>query len=551
MNLNKNNPSNLNSWKKLNSNFKKLSSKTLTEYFAEDPDRVDKLSIDWKSFYVDYSKNRLDKSTIDLLVSLAEEAGLKEGVEAYFSGEEINETEGRAVLHTALRTQGSTPVLVKGENILPEIDQAKKKMYDFADKVTSGAWKGHTGKSIQNVVNIGIGGSDLGPAMVTEALEFYQNHLKVYFVSNVEGDHVNEVIKKIDPETTLFVIVSKTFNTQETLSNAQTLRKWFLNHAPQAAVENHFVAISTNQKKVTEFGISPENIFSMNDWVGGRFSLWGTVGISICLAVGPTHFENLLKGAGAMDQHFRKASFDQNIPVLLAMITVWYNNFWNAESEVIVPYSQYLRNLPAYLQQGMMESNGKGVDRNGDPVDYQTGAIIWGASGTNAQHAFFQLMHQGTKLIPADFIGFAKPLYPNNDHQDKLMSNFFAQTQALMLGKNEATVRTELESQGKSNAEIEALLPFKLFEGNRPSTTLLIEELTPYNLGALIAMYEHKIFVQGVIWNIFSYDQWGVELGKQLANNVLNDFESGKLDHHDASTKKLIERYQKPKKKEG
>ena len=551
MNLNKNNPSNLNSWKKLNSNFKKLSSKTLTEYFAEDPDRVDKLSINWKSFYVDYSKNRLDKSTIDLLVSLAEEAGLKEGVEAYFSGEEINETEGRAVLHTALRTQDSTPVLVKGENILPEIDQAKKKMYDFADKVTSGAWKGHTGKSIQNVVNIGIGGSDLGPAMVTEALEFYQNHLKVYFVSNVEGDHVNEVIKKIDPETTLFVIVSKTFNTQETLSNAQTLRKWFLNHAPQAAVENHFVAISTNQKKVTEFGISPENIFSMNDWVGGRFSLWSTVGISICLAVGPTHFENLLKGAGAMDQHFRKASFDQNIPVLLAMITVWYNNFWNAESEVIVPYSQYLRNLPAYLQQGMMESNGKGVDRNGDPVDYQTGAIIWGASGTNAQHAFFQLMHQGTKLIPADFIGFAKPLYPNNDHQDKLMSNFFAQTQALMLGKNEATVRTELESQGKSNAEIEALLPFKLFEGNRPSTTLLIEELTPYNLGALIAMYEHKIFVQGVIWNIFSYDQWGVELGKQLANNILNDFESGKLDHHDASTKKLIERYQKPKKKEG
>ena len=551
MNLNKNKPSNLDSWKKLNSNFKTLSSKTLTEHFAENPDRVDKLSINWESFYVDYSKNRLDKSTIDLLVSLAEEAGLKEGIEAYFSGGEINETEGRAVLHTALRTQDSSPVLVEGENILPGINQAKKEMFDFADKVISGSWKGHTGKSIENVVNIGIGGSDLGPAMVTEALEFYQNHLNVYFVSNVEGDHVNEIINKIDPETTLFVIVSKTFTTQETLSNAQTLRKWFLNHAPQAAVEKHFVAVSTNQKKVTEFGISPENIFSMNDWVGGRFSLWSTVGISICLAVGPTHFENLLKGAGAMDQHFRKASFDQNIPVLLAMITVWYNNFWNAESEVIVPYSQYLRNLPAYLQQGIMESNGKGVDRNGDPVDYQTGTIIWGASGTNAQHAFFQLMHQGTKLIPADFIGFAKPLYPKNDHQDKLMSNFFAQTQALMLGKNEATVRTELESQGKSNAEIEALLPFKIFEGNRPSTTLLIEELTPYNLGALIAMYEHKIFVQGVIWNIFSYDQWGVELGKQLANNILNDFESGKLDHHDASTKKLIERYQNPKKQEG
>ena len=550
MNLNKKNPSTLDSWKKLNSNFKTLSSKTLTEYFEEDPDRVNKLSINWESFYVDYSKNRLDKSTIDLLVSLAEEAGLKKGVEAYFSGEEINETEGRAVLHTALRTQDSTPVLVKGKNILPGIDQAKKEMYNFADKVISGVWKGHTGKSIQNIVNIGIGGSDLGLAMVTEALEFYQNHLNIYFVSNVEGDHVNEVIKKINLETTLFVIVSKTFTTQETLSNAQTLRKWFLNHAPQVAVEKHFVAVSTNQKKVTEFGVSPENIFSMNDWVGGRFSLWSTVGMSICLAVGPEHFENLLKGAGAMDQHFRRASFDQNIPVLLAMITVWYNNFWDSESEVIIPYSHYLRNLPAYLQQGIMESNGKGVDRNGNPVDYQTGTIIWGASGTNAQHAFFQLMHQGTKLIPADFIGFTKPLYPKNNHQDKLISNFFAQTQALMLGKNEAMVRTELESQGMSNTEIEALLPFKVFEGNRPSTTLLIEELTPYNLGALIAMYEHKIFVQGVIWNIFSYDQWGVELGKQLANNILNDFESGKLDHHDASTKKLIQRYQKKKKKE-
>ena len=550
MNLNKKNPSTLDSWKKLNSNFKTLSSKTLTEYFEEDPDRVNKLSINWESFYVDYSKNRLDKSTIDLLVSLAEEAGLKEGVEAYFSGEKINETEGRAVLHTALRTQDSTPVLVKGKNILPGIDQAKKEMYNFADKVISGGWKGHTGKSIQNIVNIGIGGSDLGLAMVTEALEFYQNHLNIYFVSNVEGDHVNEVIKKINPETTLFVIVSKTFTTQETLSNAQTLRKWFLNHAPQVAVEKHFVAVSTNQKKVTEFGVSPENIFSMNDWVGGRFSLWSTVGMSICLAVGPKHFENLLKGAGAMDQHFRRASFDQNIPVLLAMITVWYNNFWDSESEVIIPYSHYLRNLPAYLQQGIMESNGKGVDRNGDPVDYQTGTIIWGASGTNAQHAFFQLMHQGTKLIPADFIGFTKSLYPKNNHQDKLISNFFAQTQALMLGKNEAMVRTELESQGMSNTEIEALLPFKVFEGNRPSTTILIEELTPYNLGALIAMYEHKIFVQGVIWNIFSYDQWGVELGKQLANNILNDFESGKLDHHDASTKKLIQRYQNPKKKE-
>jgi glucose-6-phosphate isomerase len=381
--------------------------------------------------------------------------------------------------------------------------------------------------------------------MVTEALEFYSNHLQLTFVSNVEGDHVEEVIKKVDPETTLFVIVSKTFTTQETLSNASTLRKWFLNHAPESAISNHFIAVSTNLEKVTEFGIAAQNIFPMNDWVGGRFSLWSAVGLSICLAVGPKNFEALLQGAGKMDQHFRTADFKENMPVLLALITVWYNNFWGVETEAIIPYSQYLRNLPAYLQQAIMESNGKGVDRNGHPVNYQTGNVIWGASGTNAQHAFFQLMHQGTKMIPADFIGFAKPLHDGNDHQDKLMSNFFAQTQALKQGKNAKTVREELTQQGKSPEQIEALLPFKVFEGNRPSNTLFIEQLTPANLGSLIALYEHRIFVQGIIWNIFSYDQWGVELGKQLANNILNDFDKEQMDHHDPSTQGLIKFYKK------
>ena len=365
------------------------------------------------------------------------------------------------------------------------------------------------------------------------------------FVSNVEGDHVRELIKKIDPETTLFVIVSKSFTTQETISNAKTIRKWFLNHAPLSAISQHFVAVSTNLEKVTKFGIAAENIFPMNDWVGGRFSLWSSVGLSICLSIGPKNFEELLQGSGKMDEHFRTADFKENMPVILAMITVWYNNFWEVETEAIIPYSQYLRSLPAYLQQAIMESNGKGVDQNGKPVDYQTGNIIWGASGTNAQHAFFQLMHQGTKMIPADFIGFAKPLHQGNDHQDKLVSNFFAQTQALMQGKNAETVREELTQQGKSPEEIGVLLPFKVFEGNRPSNTLFIEQLTPANLGSLIALYEHRIFVQGIIWNIYSYDQWGVELGKQLANNILQDFDKKQIDHHDPSTQGLIEFYKR------
>ena len=535
----------LKSWKLLESNFQKNAKKKITDYFSEDADRVKKLSLQWESFYVDYSKNLLDQETLDLLVAVAEESGLNQAIKAYFEGKKINETEDRAVLHTALRQLNPSSIMVDGEDITPKIEEVKKQMYDFADRVISGNWKGHTGKVITHVVNIGIGGSDLGPSMVTEALEFYSNQLRLTFVSNVEGDHVRELIKKIDSETTLFVIVSKSFTTQETISNANTIRKWFLNHAPLSAISQHFVAVSTNLEKVTEFGIAPENIFPMNDWVGGRFSLWSSVGLSICLSIGPKNFEDLLQGSGKMDEHFRTADFKENMPVILAMITVWYNNFWEVETEAIIPYSQYLRNLPAYLQQAIMESNGKGVDQNGKPVDYQTGNIIWGASGTNAQHAFFQLMHQGTKMIPADFIGFAKPLHQGNDHQDKLVSNFFAQTQALMQGKNAETVREELTHQGKSPEEIEALLPFKVFEGNRPTNTLFIEQLTPANLGSLIALYEHRIFVQGIIWNIYSYDQWGVELGKQLANNILQDFDKKQIDHHDPSTKGLIEFYKR------
>jgi glucose-6-phosphate isomerase len=543
--FNKQNPLSLKSWKSLKSNFQRHAQKKITDYFSEDAERTKKLSLQWESFYVDYSKNLLDEETLDILTEMAKESGLDQAIDAYFEGAKINETENRAVLHTALRQLNPKPLMVDGEDITPKINAVKQQMFDFAQQVISGQWKGHSGKAINHVVNIGIGGSDLGPAMVTEALEFYRNHLKVTFVSNVEGDHVEEVIKKVDPETTLFVIVSKSFTTQETLSNANTIRKWFLNHASESAIRKHFIAVSTNLEMVTQFGIAPENIFPMNDWVGGRFSLWSTVGLSICLAIGPSHFEDLLQGAGKMDEHFRTANFKENIPVILALITVWYNNFWGVETEAIIPYSQYLRNLPAYLQQAIMESNGKGVDRNGESIEYQTGNIIWGASGTNAQHAFFQLMHQGTKMIPADFIGFAKPLHEGNDHQDKLMSNFFAQTQALMQGKNAETVRKELIDQGKSTEQIEALLPFKVFEGNRPSNTLFIEQLTPKNLGSLIALYEHRIFVQGIIWNIFSYDQWGVELGKQLANNILKDFDSEDIDHHDPSTKALIQRYKK------
>ena len=527
-------------WKSLRTHHQEIAETTIESHFENEPNRLDYTSFEWDSFYVDVSKNRIDKKGFNLLFELAKESGLTEAIKSQFSGAEINATEDRAVLHTALRTLKEDPVIVDGKDILPEVDATQKKMFAFCDNVISGNWKGYTGKPITHVVNIGIGGSDLGPAMVVEALAHYQNHLQIRFISNVEGDHHVEVLKGLNPETTLFVVVSKTFTTQETLSNANSVRKWFLTHAPEQGVGKHFIAVSTNLEKTKAFGIDPENIFPMNEWVGGRFSLWSTVGLSICLALGPDQFKKLLNGAGKMDHHFKETPFEKNIPVVLALLSVWYNNLYGAESEAIIPYTQYLRNLPSYLQQGIMESNGKYVGRDGKPVNYQTGTIIWGAPGTNAQHAFFQLIHQGTKLIPADFIGFKKSLNGNTDHQNKLLANFIAQTEALMTGKNEAQVRAELAHSNLTESQQKALTPFKIFEGNKPTNTILIEQLNPESLGALIALYEHKIFVQGVLWNIYSYDQWGVELGKQLANKVLDNIEGKRKNPHDPSTLKLL-----------
>ena len=545
MMLPKINPTSTSSWKKLQAHFQNEKNIRIQDHFQNDPNRFEQFSIQWEDFLVDFSKNRLSKETLTLLEELAHEVDLKGAMEAYFGGEAINQTEGRAVLHTALRAPETAQIYTDGLDVVPEVHAIKAKIRSFCDAVINGEHKGYTGKAITHVVNIGIGGSDLGPAMVTEALAYYKNHLNVQFVSNVEGDHVREVIKTLDPETTLFVIVSKTFTTQETLSNATTIRQWFLTHAPEDAVAQHFVAVSTNLEKIAEFGIHPDNVFPMKDWVGGRFSLWSAVGLSIALAVGPDHFDALLAGAHKMDEHFKSADFQENIPVVLALISVWYNNFWEAESEAIIPYTQYLRNLPAYLQQGIMESNGKGVDRNGETIDYQTGTIIWGGSGTNAQHAFFQHIHQGTKLIPADFIGFKKSLYGEEDHQNKLMANFIAQTEALMRGKTHAEAESELKSKGLAQDEIDTLTPFKVFEGNQPTNTLLIDALTPESVGKLIAMYEQKIFVQGILWNIFSYDQWGVELGKQLANTILNDLTGDEIAAHDASTTALLSHLKK------
>jgi glucose-6-phosphate isomerase len=431
-------------------------------------------------------------------------------------------------------------VRLDGTNVIPEIVDVRTKIKNFTHEITTGIRKGYTGKEFTDVVNIGIGGSDLGPAMVVEALQYYQNHLNVHFISNIDGDHVHELFKKINPETTLFVVVSKTFTTQETLTNSETIRKWFLQSASQSDVAKHFVAVSTNIQKVTDFGIDANNVFPMWDWVGGRFSLWSAVGLTISLSIGYENFEALLKGANEMDEHFKTADFDRNIPVILALLSIWYNNFFEAESEAIIPYSQYLQKLAPYLQQGIMESNGKSVDRNGEKVNYQTGTIIWGEPGTNSQHAFFQLIHQGTKLIPTDFIGFMKPLYGDVEHHNKLMSNFFAQTEALLNGKTEDQVRSESIKLNYAAGKADFLMPFKVFEGNKPTNTILIDQLSPKTLGSLVAMYEHKIFVQGVIWNIFSYDQWGVELGKQLASDILTEINSGKLSKHDSSTTFLL-----------
>ncbi|MGS2763423.1 glucose-6-phosphate isomerase [Sinomicrobium sp. M5D2P9] len=545
MPLQKTNPTQTEAWKKLANHFRKVGNAEMKGYFNEDPERASGFTVQWNDFYVDYSKNRITEETMDLLFSLAEEVQLKDAVQKYFSGDLINETEQRAVLHTALRAGKDQEITVDGVNVIPEVFAVKEKIKTFSESIISGEKKGYTGKAFTDVVNIGIGGSDLGPAMVTESLKFYKNHLNVHFVSNVDGDHVYETLKNLDPETTLFVIVSKTFTTQETLSNATTIKNWFLKHAGQEDVAKHFVAVSTNLLKIAEFGIADENVFPMWDWVGGRFSLWSAVGLSIALAVGYDNFDKLLKGAQAMDDHFKTADLKDNIPVILALIGTWYNNFFDAESEAIIPYTQYLSRFSAYLQQGIMESNGKSVDRAGNRVDYQTGTIIWGEPGTNSQHAFFQLIHQGTKLIPADFIGFVHSLHGDKDHHDKLMANFFAQTEALLQGKTEEDVMAELKARNTGEEEISKLLPFKVFEGNKPTNTILVDKLTPESLGALIAMYEHKIFVQGVIWNIFSYDQWGVELGKQLANNILKDIQSPEIARHDSSTTNLLEYFKK------
>jgi glucose-6-phosphate isomerase len=534
------NPTNTVAWHKLKEHFSEMQSASMIKMFENDKKRVEKFHIQWEQFLVDYSKNRINQKTIDLLIELAKETGLNDAIEAYFKGENINQTENRAVLHTALRATAEDSVFVEGENIIPEIYEVKNKIKAFTEQVINGSKKGYTGKSFTDVVNIGIGGSDLGPAMVVEALQFYKNHLTVHFVSNVDGDHVNEVIKKLNPETTLFVVASKTFTTQETLSNAETIRNWFLQSAKKEEVAKHFVAVSTNIKNVTAFGIDENNIFPMWDWVGGRFSLWSAVGLSVCLAVGYDNFDKLLSGANKMDKHFKVTSFDKNIPVILALLSIWYNNFFGAESEALIPYTQYLQKLAPYLQQGIMESNGKSIGRDGKPVNYETGTIIWGEPGTNSQHAFFQLIHQGTKLIPTDFIGFVKPLHGNKDHHDKLMSNFFAQTEALLNGKTEAQVSAEFAHQNVPAEKASFIKPFKVFEGNKPTNTILIDSLTPETLGSLIAMYEHKIFVQGVVWNIFSYDQWGVELGKQLANTILEEINSKTVKKHDNSTEYLL-----------
>lgn len=541
MSLPKIDPTTTKAWVKLTNHYSNTKTEELKNYFCKDSDRASKFTLKWNDFLFDYSKNRISEETLSLLLELADDVKLKEAITACFNGEEINQTEGRAVLHNALRAKKEDIVKVDGENVVPEVYEVRQNIKAFTDAVINGDKKGFTGKVFTDVVNIGIGGSDLGPAMVTEALKFYKNHLKVHFVSNVDGDHVNEVLKELNPETTLFVVVSKTFTTQETLSNATTIKKWFLNYASQEDIAKHFAAVSTNTTKIREFGISAENVFPMWDWVGGRFSLWSAVGLSIALAVGYDNFDDLLKGANNMDTHFREADFAKNMPVIMALISVWYNNFYGAETEAIIPYTQYLSRFSAYLQQAIMESNGKSVDRNGNRTTYETGTIIWGEPGTNSQHAFFQLIHQGTKLIPTDFIGFKHSLYGNPGHHNKLMANFFAQTEALMNGKTKDEVISNLKAKGHSKEEIDALAAYKVFEGNNPTNTFLIDKLTPASLGSLIALYEHKIFVQGIIWNIFSYDQWGVELGKQLAGTILKDIEGLDIANHDGSTLQLLQ----------
>ena len=543
MSLKKIDPTKTKSWDNLNSHYKTIKSSSISDFFKENPFRSDDFKIEWEDFYVDFSKNIINSKTIKLLIELCKEVDLKNSIDKYFSGVKINSTENRSVLHTALRSKEK--IFLENIDISKNVKEVKSKLKKFSNKIISGKFKSSSEKKITDIVNIGIGGSDLGPVMVTHALKHYSNHLKIHFISNVDGDHVVETLKKIDPETTLFIIVSKTFTTQETITNANSVKKWFLSKYPNGDVSKHFIAVSSSIEKAKKFGISENYIFPMEDWVGGRFSIWGSVGLSIMLSIGPDNFEEILEGAYEMDQHFKNKPFEENIPVILALISIWYNNFFNAETEVVIPYSEYLKLLPSYLQQAVMESNGKNYDRNGNPVSYETGNIIWGSTGTNSQHAFFQLLHQGTKFIPSDFIGFIEPLNNKNDHHEKLMSNFFAQTEALMNGKTEDEVLKELNELKYSEDQIKRVLPFKIFQGNKPSNSILINKLTPKSLGKLICLYEHKIFVQGIIWNIFSFDQWGVELGKELANNILNEIQSDIKFIHDESTKNLIKKFKK------
>ncbi len=519
---------------------------TIPQLFNEDPKRFDKYSLRFEDqILVDFSKNAINEHTLALLYQLADECQVKSATYAMFNGEKINRTENRAVLHTALRNRSNTPVEVDGKNVMPEVNAVLAKMKGFCERVIAGEWKGYTGKAITDVVNIGIGGSDLGPYMVTEALRPYKNHLTMHFVSNVDGTHIAETLAKVNPETTLFLVASKTFTTQETMTNALSARQWLLGTAKdESAVAKHFVALSTNAKEVAKFGIDTENMFEFWDWVGGRYSLWSAIGLSIALSLGFEHFEQLLDGAHAMDKHFLNAPAEQNIPLTLALIGIWNNNFLGAESEAILPYDQYMHRFAAYFQQGNMESNGKFVGRDGKPVTYQTGPIIWGEPGTNGQHAFYQLIHQGTKLIPCDFIAPAQTHNSIADHHSKLLSNFFAQTEALAFGKSKAVVEQEFLQAGKSLEEVAEIVPFKVFTGNKPTNSILVQKITPFTLGALIAMYEHKIFVQGVIFNIYSFDQWGVELGKQLANRILPELENNEtITSHDSSTNGLINQF--------
>ncbi len=540
------NPTQTQAWLALENHEKALNATSIKDLFQQDNRRFSHFSHKFqREMLVDFSKNKITQETIQLLCDLARDCAVKEATEDMFTGVKINRTEDRAVLHTALRNRSNTPVMVDGKDVMPEVNAVLEKMKTFCHRIISDEWKGYTGKAITDVVNIGIGGSDLGPYMVTEALRPYKNHLTMHFVSNVDGTHIAETLKKCNPETTLFLIASKTFTTQETMTNALTARQWFLEAAKnESDVAKHFVALSTNAKAVAEFGIDTNNMFEFWDWVGGRYSLWSAIGLSIALSIGFDNFEKLLDGAHAMDNHFRHAEISENIPALLALIGIWNSNFLGAETEAILPYDQYMHRFAAYFQQGNMESNGKYVDRNGNAVNYQTGPIIWGEPGTNGQHAFYQLIHQGTKLIPADFIAAAKSHNPIGDHQQKLLSNFFAQTEALAFGKSAEEVKAEFVAAGKNLDDVKDIVPFKVFQGDKPTNSILLEEITPYSLGALIAMYEHKIFVQGVIFNIYSFDQWGVELGKQLANRILPELENDQtITSHDSSTNGLINQY--------